>query len=149
MPRRAEKRFDGNAWYEQYIVARTTAALKEKEKSFSDLHAGDSEQELIQYVRRCADEMGYTPTIKEIIGGTYIAQRFGGWPAVLKKAELVADHACPAQTKRYIFMKEREVQAELHRQEREAKRKTRAIKNKMRVQKNTETQGSPGQVERK
>lgn len=31
MPRRAEKRFDGNAWYEQYIVARTTAALKEKE----------------------------------------------------------------------------------------------------------------------
>ena len=67
----------------------------------------------------------------------------------LKKAELVADHACPAQTKRYIFMKEREVQAELHRQEREAKLKTRAIKNKMRVQKNTETQGSPGQVERK
>ena len=63
MPRRAKKRFDGNAWYEQYIVARTTAALKEKEKSFSDLHAGDSEQELIQYVRRCADEMGYTPTV--------------------------------------------------------------------------------------
>lgn len=149
MPRRAKKRFDGNAWYEQYIVARTTAALKEKEKSFSDLHAGDSEQELIQYVRRCADEMGYTPTVKEIIGGAYIAQRFGGWPAVLKKAELVAGHACPAQTKRYIFMKEREVQAELHRQEREAKLKTRAIKNKMRVQKNTETQGSPGQVERK
>ena len=59
MPRRAEKRFDGNAWYEQYIVARTTAALKEKEKSFSDLHAGDSEQELIQYVRRCADETLY------------------------------------------------------------------------------------------
>lgn len=149
MPRRAGKRFDGNAWYEQYIVARTTAALEEKEKSFSDLHAGDSEQELIQYVRRCADEMGYTPTMREVIGGTYIAQRFGGWPAVLKEAELVADHACPAQTKRYIFLKEREVQVELHRQEREAKRKARAIKNKMRVQKKTETQEPPDQVERK
>ena len=54
-----------------------------------------------------------------------------------------------ARTKRYIFMKEREVQAELHRHEREAKLKTRAIKNKMRVQKHTEIQGSPGQVERK
>ena len=142
-------RFDGRAWYEQHITARTVAALEEKEKDFPRLHAGDSEQELIEYVRRCADEMGYTPTMREVIGGTYIAQRFGGWPAVLKEAELVADHACPAQTKRYIFLKEREVQVELHRQEREAKRKTRAIKNKMNVQKNTETQGSPSQVERK
>lgn len=136
MPRRAGKRFDGNAWYEQYIVARTTAALEEKEESFPDLHAGDSEQELIQYVRRCADEMGYTPTVKEVIGGAYIAQRFGGWSAVLREAGLTADHACPATTKRYIFLKEREIQAELHRQEREAKLKEKAQRNKLRAQKN-------------
>ncbi len=138
MPRRAEKRFDGNAWYEQYIVARTTAALEEKEKSFSDLHAGDSEQELIQYVRRCADEMGYTPTMREVIGGTYIAQRFGGWPAVLKEAVLVANHACPALTKRYIFQKERAVQVELHRRERKAKLEAKALKGKADARQDTQ-----------
>ncbi len=138
MPRGAGKRFNGNAWYEQHITARTIAALEEKEKAFPDLHAKDSEQELLQYVWNCSYEMGYTPTMKEVIGGAYIAQRFGGWPAVLKEAELVADHACPAPTKRYIFRKEREVQAELHRQERKAKLEARALKNKMDIQKDTE-----------
>lgn len=136
MPRGTGKRFDGNAWYERYITARAAAALEEKEEAFPRLHAGDSGRELIQYVRRCAEEMGYTPTMKEVIGGAYIAQRFGGWPAVLREAGLAADHACPATTKRYIFLKEREIQAELHRQEREAKLKEKVQRNKLRAQKN-------------
>ena len=128
MPRGTGKRFDGNAWYEQYMTARTTAALEEKEKEFARAHAGVPERALIEYVRRCADEMGYTPAEKEVIGGSYIARRFGGWPAVLKEAQLVADHRCLPLTKRYIFRREWEIQAALHRQERDEKLREKELK---------------------
>lgn len=136
MSRRNSKRFDGNAWYEQYMIARTSEALKEKDRSFSLLHAKDSDQSLICYVQHCAAEMGYTPTAKEVIGGAYIAQRFGDWSVVLKKAGLPINHTCPALTKRYIFLKEREIQAELHRQERSSILAKRAAKHTQRTQKN-------------
>lgn len=134
MPKANHGRFDGNMWYENHMIARTTAALKEKEEAFANDHSKDTPQELIDYVKCCAKELGYTPAECEVIGGTYIAQRLGEWPAVLRMAHLTPNHACLPLTKRAIFLEEREIQAELHRQERKAKRETRASSNKHRAQ---------------
>ena len=69
--------FDGRNWHEQHIAKRTRAALDEQDRAFAERHAGDTLAELACYLRRCAEHWGRSPAPCEIVGGSYIADRFG------------------------------------------------------------------------
>ena len=71
--------FDGRNWHEQHIAKRTRAALDEQDRAFAECHAGDTLAELACYLRRCAEHWGRSPAPCEIVGGSYIAERFGSW----------------------------------------------------------------------
>lgn len=88
--------FDGANWYEQHIAKRTRDALAEQDRAFAEKHAGDSLDQLAAYLRRCAGHWGKSPAPIEIVGGSYIAERFGDWKDALRAAHLNPIYKNPA-----------------------------------------------------
>lgn len=87
--------FDGKNWHEQHIAKRTRAALDEQDRAFAERHAGDTLAELACYLRRCAEHWGRSPAPCEIVGGSYIAERFGSWSDALRAAHLNPAYSHP------------------------------------------------------
>ena len=77
-----------NAIYDATIRRMTACALEEAENRFAVEHAQDTEQQLADYLRKYADEMGHTPWPREIPGGVTIQTRFGSWEAAVAEAGL-------------------------------------------------------------
>ena len=51
-------------------------------------HSGDTDEQLLAYILRCAAELNCSLFQSEVLGGAYIAQRFGRWSAALRMAGL-------------------------------------------------------------
>ena len=64
------------------------AARLERDMVWGTEHDTDTDEQLLEYVRQSAAELGHSPFSREILGGQYLAQRFGGWPVVLTLAQL-------------------------------------------------------------
>ena len=77
-----------NAIYDATIRRMTACALEEAENRFAVGHAQDTEQQLADYLRKYADELGHTPWPREIPGGVTIQTRFGSWEAAVAEAGL-------------------------------------------------------------
>jgi len=58
------------------------------EKSWEEEHRTDTDEQLISYVQQCAEELGFTPYRKHVLGSSYITERFGGWYDTLTLAKL-------------------------------------------------------------
>ena len=84
---------NGDNLLHQQIVKRTIEALQAQDEAFAIEYETASDADLIAYVRQCVD-VSYTPAPCEVVGGAYIAQRFGNWSAALKAA------GCPRSTSR-------------------------------------------------
>ena len=66
-----------------------TAAMTERDKLWAAEHEGYSDEKLLAYLRRCAAELGHTPMHRrEVVGSTYISERFGNWAVALTMAGL-------------------------------------------------------------
>ena len=59
-----------------------------QETEFARLHKNDTDEELIAYLVKCSKELGRCPKKDEVIGHTYLKQRFGPWPRILERAGL-------------------------------------------------------------
>ena len=59
-----------------------------EENIWAQEHMNDTVEDLLNYVRTCAEEIGHTPYRKEVLGGKYIAKCFGGWYETLVQAKL-------------------------------------------------------------
>lgn len=114
--------FDGRNWYEQHIAMRTRAALEEQDRAFAERHAGDTLPELACYLRRCAGHWHKSPAPCEIVGGSYIAERFGSWSDALRAAHLNPVYGHPHNRSNGRYQREMKRQIELYRAERDAKR---------------------------
>lgn len=83
-------RFDPQRWKQQQLEAMTNAAIRRKNVEFAQAHRADSQEQLLTYLRQCAQELGHTPYPREIFGGAMIAERFGGWSKAVDAAGLPA-----------------------------------------------------------
>lgn len=118
--------FDAREYVNQQLAARTDEALHEKNKHFALDHAKDTKEQLITYVQQCAEDLGHTPHVTEIIGGPFIKFRFDGWSKVLQAAGLPTNVRKPAHAGRKIYQQELRYQAKLRKDE---KATSKAIKN--------------------
>lgn len=115
--------FRGDEWYNRMMYKRVKDALALKERKFGLEHCGDTDGQLLVYLRSCAFQIGRSPFPSEVIGHGLILERFGSWNRALDLAAL--EPVCgtpPKVTKRLIVRQELAVQQKLYRQEREAKR---------------------------
>ena len=81
-------RFDPQRWKQQQLEAMTNAAMRRKNAEFAAAHRDDTDEQLIAYLRQCAQELGHSPYPREVFGGGMIAEHFGGWSKALTAAGL-------------------------------------------------------------
>lgn len=66
--------------------AQERAAVLDRDQAWVKEHLQDTDEQLLEYVRQCAARLGHPPHAKEIEGGSYIGNRFCGWPVCLHYA---------------------------------------------------------------
>lgn len=62
--------------------------MAERDREWAIEHETDTDAELLCYLRDCAEALGHTPVRREVLGSTYIGQRFGNWGVALHYAQL-------------------------------------------------------------
>ena len=77
------KYFTGDQKLSKKLIGRTKEALRQRNVQFAQTHGDASDEELLDYVRGEAARLGMTPNAGEIIGGHFIAVRFGCWKNVV------------------------------------------------------------------
>lgn len=116
---------NGDNLLHQQIVKRTREALQAQDETFTIEHENSSDAELIDYVRCCVNA-SYTSAPCEVVGGAYIAQRFGNWSAALKAAGLPSQYKPPRENGYPRFHEEYARQEAQLMQERREKRQAKA-----------------------
>ena len=116
---------NGDNLLHQQIVKRTREALQAQDEAFAIEHETASDADLIDYVRHCVDA-SYTPAPCEVIGGAFIAQRFGNWFAALKAAGRPSQYKPPRENSYPRFHEEYARQEAQFMQERREKRQAKA-----------------------
>lgn len=109
-------------WLRTEAAEKTREALHRQNLLFPQTHRDIDDRQLLQYVKDFAEELGRSPDACEVIGGSYIAQRFGGWEKVLEAAGLSGPGEIPCPEKRLIYKKE-------------FKRQLKALRQQQQVQK--------------
>ena len=61
---------------------------KARDFAWGDAHSMDTDEQLLDYIRTLATELGHTPVAKEVVGGEYIRKRFNTWAIMCTVAEL-------------------------------------------------------------
>ena len=106
-------RTDHRDFMENLMTRRTEAALDARNLAFPKEHARDTDEQLIHYLLKCAKEIGHSPDMCEVIGGLYLARRFGGWQKAIARAGLPKPEPAPKWSRRRIVLEERKRQREL------------------------------------
>ena len=117
--------YHGSEKFNQMAEVRTYAALKEKHKKFAKEYEKASLSELLDYVRLCAEDLGHSPAMTEVIGGSFIAYRFEGWYEVIRRLGLPRPNTPPDSKRRKIYKDEYRRQVRLLKQENITKREKR------------------------
>ena len=122
-----------NNIYEATIKRMVTQALEAQEKNFINAHAADTDEQLLTYLCRCAASLGHAPWPREMIGGSFIEQRFGSWKNALLKAKLpypsTPDHPSnfarvqEERTNQEVIYRQRKAEKKLRAQQRQEKKK--------------------------
>ena len=86
-----------NEIYEAVIRKMVTQVLEDQELQFTRDHAFDTDEQLLDYIRKYAEIFHYAPRYKEIIGWKLITERFGSWGAAIEKAGLHLSSSCSAE----------------------------------------------------
>lgn len=124
--------FDAREWTSRQLALRTDAALKQKNAQFSIEHSNDTDEQLLAYLRECAEKLGHTPHPEEIIGGAYISYRFDSFYKAALSARLPSPGRHPAPHGRKIYQDELKEQAKLYQKERAEIKAQRAAEREKR-----------------
>ena len=118
-----------NEIYEAVIRKMVTQALEDQELEFTRDHAFDTDEQLLDYIRKYAEIFHYAPRYKEIIGWQLMEQRFGSWEEALRRADLRICTSC-AVNKLPRIQQEVERQKAIYRQKK-AEKKERSSQRRM------------------
>lgn len=68
---------------ERDIYAHIDRCLCRKHIQFTLEHQNDTLEQLTEYLKACTDDLGHLPRKCEVIGGEFIALRFGDWETAI------------------------------------------------------------------
>ena len=69
-------------------VRKEKAARLERDAQWGAEHENLTNEELLSYLRDCAESLGHTPYSYEVVGGRYISERIGSWAMAIYRAGL-------------------------------------------------------------
>lgn len=119
------RNMDIDAWRERQVISRLKARLAESNRQFALEHAGDTDEQLRELVRRKAAEKGRMLHPLELPSGDYLKSRLGDWNrlAVMIGYPPLRDRQGERAYRR-LFDRE----AEMFAQERRARKKEKQMK---------------------
>ena len=108
--------------YEATIRRMVSEALAQQEREFRQAHEADTDEQLLSYLRAWAVQKNHTPWPEEILGGSYLSERFGSWDRALALARLPAPKT-PNQSRSFLrVQEEEEKQKEIYRKRKAEKK---------------------------
>ena len=111
-----------NHIYETAINRMTNEAMEAQEQEFIRNRSKDSDEQLLAYLRFCAQLLGHTPWPREIVGGSLLETRFGSWEAALIRAKLPRTTTPDKCTCFVRYQEETQRQKQLYREKKIAKK---------------------------
>lgn len=120
-------------------------ALGAKQRNFAIEHEADTEDELLEYLKSCAERIGHSPNPCEVIGGEYIAMRFNGWENAVSAVGLPAPGIPPRFENRLIYKEEAKRQIKIFK----ANRQNKAEQRKHEQEKETPEEKAAQEAERR
>ena len=115
---------DLDSWRQNQIHKWTHQIIEEQNSAFRLAHEQDTDEELREYVRRQAAELGFMPHPLEFQGGLYIQERLGNWD----KLALSLGHNPVGQSRaRKVYSRLRKLGEERFIQERRARKMLKAM----------------------
>ena len=75
---------------------------KARDFAWGAAHEMDTDEQILDYIRSLAAELGHTPAAKEVVGGEYIRKRFNTWAVMCTIAELPLPKELKAPKQREI-----------------------------------------------
>ena len=108
--------------YEATIRRMVTQALEAQEMQFRQDHAQDTDAQLLELIRDWVSDHGYTPWPLEIPGGSYMAERFGSWEALIELAGMEPPTHPNRQQSFQRFREETERQKAIYRRKKAEKK---------------------------
>ena len=111
--------------YEATIRRMVREALTQQEQEFRQQHETDTDAQLLAYLRAWAIRKHHTPWPGEIVGGSFIQERFGSWDRALAMARLPMPKTANRSQSFVRVQEETQKQKEIYRQ-RKAEKKTLA-----------------------
>ena len=117
--------------YEATIRRMVQEALEQQEQDFRQQHGADTDEQLLAYLRAWVIRKHHTPWPGEILGGSFIQERFGSWDRALALARLPVPRTVNKVKSFARYQEEEARQKELYKQ-RKAEKK--AMANQRRLQ---------------
>ena len=114
-----------NEIYNSVITRMVQDALKAKHEAFAIDHAQDTTEQLVAYIRLCAQELGHSPHQKEVIGWPMLTERFGSWGNALQAAGLPLPNTPNKPSQFSLILNEIEEQKQIYR-DRQREKKARS-----------------------
>lgn len=114
--------------YDAVISRMVREALEAREKEFAVRHGDDTDQELLDYLRRCAIRLDHTPWPREIVGGQLILQRFGSWDEAVRRAHLLPQNTRDSITHFHLYRREVDIQKKEYRRKKQLKKERAALR---------------------
>ncbi len=110
--------FVREAQQQEIYHQRALAAMQNHDRDFRQQHGGDSDEDILEYLRGWAVRLKHTPNQCEVQGGGYIRERFGGWDKAVKRAGLPEPPNNPPKLfNRLVYLDELKRQRRLAREE--------------------------------
>ena len=129
--------------YDGAIRKMVILALEAREEEFRKEHSGDTNGQLIAYLRMCAVKLQHTPWPGEILGGTVIAERFGSWEKALYAARLPLPTGENKPSSFLRVQREEQRQKEIYRQ-RKAEKKILSEQRRIQQEAKRKSSGKKG-----
>ena len=133
-----------NNIYEATIRRMVGEALETREREFAASRGADSDEQLLGYLRFCADILGHTPWPREIVGGSLIEARFGSWENAVGQAKLPMPTTPDKITAFARYQEEEERQKVIYRQKKAAKKQKAQMRLKSQKEKRSVSSPSHG-----
>ena len=125
--------------YDATIRRMVQDSLDQQEQVFRQQHESDTDEQLLAYLRVCAIRLHHTPWPGEILGGSFIQERFGSWNRALIQAKLPAPRTANQMKSFARIQTETEKQKELYRQKKAEKK----LRSQQRIQDQLKKQKKP------
>ena len=108
--------------YEATIRRMVREALTQQEQEFRQQHETDTDAQLLAYLRAWAIQKHHTPWPGEIVGGSFIQERFGSWDRALAMARLPMPKTANRSQSFVRVQEETQKQKEIYRQQKAEKK---------------------------